>query len=228
MSGISVSLGGSDLYAVGGFVLQSFVRPSGRYRDRGIVIPGVDGVQTHLPTAADKDAYDMVLAGFVDGSTEALRSLVLGSCAWRALVFSDQSPKYYQVQRDYVDDDMPGNTDTIVPVEIGLRVSPPCLLGAALVDTTSPVANPGDSICPAEWTITAAGNFTLTVGAVTCAWTGGAGAVVINSETFEVTKDGVPSPQHLRGGYPWLLPGDNAVDLTAGSTFSCTFHPRYA
>lgn len=224
---MDVSFGGIDLADVG-FVLQSFERPSGRLRAPGYVVPGLDGYQTALPTMPEHDAYEMVLQGFVDGDTSSLRSAILGSCAWQALIFSDKETLWYQAQGAYVDEEYPGDLDTVVPVSIGFTISPPCLLGAEITATSSPVNNPGDYPCPAVWTIAAAGDFTLTVGAFTCRWVGGPSTVVIDSERFEVTRNGAPGHHYLAGGYPWLVPGPNVVNLTSGSTFSVSFNPRYA
>ena len=225
---MDVSLAGSDLFTTCNFALQNCERPSGRLRSVGFAVPGLDGFQTQIPTPFEHDSYELTLEGFIHGgSAAALRSLVLGSVAWRALVFSDLSPKWYQVQGQYVDESRPGKASGLWPVEVGFVASPGCLLGATVTDTTSPVANPGDFACPAVWTIAAAGAFTLTVGPCTARWNGGAGTVVINAVTCEVTVGGVAAPQYLAGGFPWLLPGNNAVTLTAGS-FSCAFNPRYA
>lgn len=223
---MDVSLAGSDLYTAVGFALQEHDRPSARLRMGGYAIPGIDGYLTQLPTPLEHDVSDLTLEGFVNGTTAALRALILGSTSWRALVFSDLSPKSYQVQGRYVDETRPGKTGALIPVTIGFLVSPPCLLGAAVVDATSPVNNPGDYRCPAAWTIVASGPFTLTVGSTVASWTGGAGTVVINSETFRTYLDGVEAPAYHEGGFPWLAPGNNTVTCTPG--FSCTFTPRYA
>jgi hypothetical protein len=219
-----VSLGGSDLFDVCGFALQKFARPSGRLRASGFVVPGQSGFQTQIPTPLEHDAYELGLEGFVRGSIAELRSLVLATAAWRALVFEDLDPLAYQVQGLYVDQDTP--MKDIASVSIGFAVSPPCLLGADVTDTTSPVVNPGDYPCPGVWTVEASGAFTLTCNGIVGAWTGGVGTVVIDAETYRVTLEGTESPRYWMGGYPWLAVGPNVVTCTPG--FSVVFNPRYA
>lgn len=228
MSEITVTLGGTSLSSCN-FVMQSFTRPSGLLRSPGIILPGQPGFANAIATPWDRNSFEMSLVGKVNsgGATQTLRSLVMGSNAWRALIFSTLSPSFWYVKGAGVDE----QHDKLHPVHpyLTLRflVSPPYLLGSQVTDTTSPVNNAGDVPCPAVFTITASGNFTLTVGDIVTYWTGGAGTVVINSETGAVTLGGTSSPQYMSGGFPWLMPGDNTVTLSAG-TFSAAFYPRYA
>jgi hypothetical protein len=219
-----ISLAGQDLFDATGFAVNDFTRPGGRLRSAGFVVPGQSGHLTSLPWPEERDSIELELAGFIKGSTGSLHALVEGSRAWRALAFEDQAPLYYQVLGSYVDEDRPRGD--VTPVRAGFIVSPPCLLGAPLTDASSPVANPGGYTCPGVWTVVAVGPFTLTVGNITANWTGGAGTVVINSETCRTYLGGVEAPQYHSGGYPILLPGNNTVTCTPG--FSCTFTPRYA
>lgn len=219
----------NNLFTSGGFGLQSVEWQSAALRSFGYYVPGLDGVQTQLASPTDRDPLELVLAGVVNGSCRTLRSNVLkGGATFYQLRLSDMDAGYYYNARGlYVNETEDIEDGDLRRVTLGFLVSPGCLLGPAVTDTSSPVANAGDLPCPAVWTITASGNFTLACGGITAVWTGGAGTIVINSGTFEVTKNGAAAPQYLNGGYPRLLPGNNTVTLSAGS-FSCTFNPRYA
>jgi len=220
-----ITLGGTDL-ADYGFVLQSFERVTAAPRSLPPLVAGLDGYQTQLSGLDDLDPFELVLRGESDQELSGLRAVIRGDSTWRALVLSDMSARHYNVKGWYVREGEAFDKSDYRDVEIGFLVSPPCLLGAPVTDTSSPVANAGDYRCPAVWTIEAAGAFTLMVGSIVAAWTGGAGTVVINSETCRCYLEGVEAPQYHSGGFPILLPGDNTVVCTPG--FSVTFNPRYA
>lgn len=220
-----ITLATIDL-ATYGFMLQSFERLTGAARSLPPVVAGLDGYQTQLSALDDLDPFEIKLVGESDQELSGLRSVIRGDASWRALVLDDMPTRHYNVKGWYVREGEAYDKSDYRDVEIGFLVSPPCLLGAAVTDATSPVANPGDYRCPAVWTVVASGPFTLSCGGITGTWSGGAGTVVVNSETCRVTLGGVEAPRYWSGGYPWLLPGNNTVVCTPG--FSATFNPRYA
>lgn len=226
---ITCTYDGTKLRTQYDFRLGDFDRPTPELRD-GIRIPGVDGVLTQFSPNLDRVPARILIQGPVlTTNVPDLRTFLFSDISYRNLVFSDLAPKYYAARCLRADESLPVN---LLPdysiLEAEFEVSPPCLLAAEVIDSISPVNNPGDFRCPAQYTITATGAFTLTVGSVQARWTGGSGTVLIDTNLCRAYLDGVESPSKVQGGFPWLAPGDNAVTVSTGDAFSVAFNPRYA
>ena len=208
-----------------GFGARSFNRDSGALRNRGIEVPGRSGIVSEITPPEDRDIVTLTISGQAKQSDIVpLRTHILGDSTYRTLVFSDLSPKYYMARGVGVYESQEWSVGIYRDVEIAF-LAQPYLLDTSVTDTTSPVTNAGDTSTPGVWTVTAAGSFILTVGSQVARWTGGAGAVVIDSETCRCTLDGAEAPQYHEGGFPWLAPGANTVTCSPG--FSVAFNPRY-
>lgn len=243
----------------GNYVFPSTLRPDGGESDVDLgesELPRQDGSVTQVGRTKSRT---LKIVGDIEGETAAELwtglDLLRGCCAKGTVgkLYFGRDDRYYSAQVEtfsetYTEGMLFG---VVASLSLGFKAASPFALANAADTVNFPAGGSpwtldpdGDAnvrVLPA-WSITVGaagtGPLTLTNAATleTCSLAGpfAAGDVlVLTRDGYTVTQNGLPNFALLSGRIPMIVPGANALSLTAGGTatvsdFRATYTPRWA